>query len=127
MASRGTVVGAASIALRPGVNEKTGEYSLGDGNKYTQEDKTTHAPSLPPPEDPLKFIREVCGKFARPIAQSTGLADPFATLDLRLKAMEVLFTTPSPSRAPSNVATRSPTSTPTPTLCACVCMCVRLS
>jgi hypothetical protein len=109
------------------VNEKTGEYSLGDGNKYTQEDKTTHAPSLPPPEDPLKYIREVCGKFARPIAQSTGLADPLATLDLRLKAMEVLFTTPSPSRAPSNVATRSPTSTPTPTLCACVCMCVRLS
>ena len=90
------------------MNEKTGAYSLGDGGNYKHEKKTTHVPSEKPKKDPLTYIRKFCGKFPRPIAKSTELVDPITNLDVRLKSIESLFTTPTPILDP---ASTSPTST----------------
>jgi hypothetical protein len=110
------------------VNEKTGAYSLGDGGNYKHEKKMTHAPSEKPKQDPLNYIRKFCGKVPRPIAKSTELVDPIANLAVRLKSIELLFTTPTPSRAPTFESTPSPTSASSQlSLAACrvhICACI---
>jgi hypothetical protein len=108
------------------VNENSGEYSLGDGEKYQNKSKMTHAPT-PKPTDDLKYIREVCGKFARP-TQANELADPIANLNVRLKTIEAFLTTPPPTETPTDenpgrgasASSLSPTSMSMPTLRDCV-------
>jgi hypothetical protein len=74
---------AGRSVARLGVDLETGEYSLGNGREYEFRVKKTYAPS-PTVSDPLKFIRDVCAKFGRPVASSP----PIEGIEARLSKTE---------------------------------------